>query len=152
MKTLARIQKGFSLVELMIVVAIVGILASFAVPYYGDYVAHSRLAGSLSVAQGMKVYVADCFLRTGDLNTCDADTNGIPTNIATGQVTHVETLVVENGVITLTSTAELSSGGNMEIVITPDTSVGSALQWNMTGSGCEDDGGTYNPRGINCTN
>ena len=64
-----RIQKGFTLIELMIVVAIVGILAAVALPAYNDYVGRSYVAEAASVAQGYKTAIAEYYAIEGDYPT-----------------------------------------------------------------------------------
>ena len=71
-------QQGFTLIELMIVVAIVGILASFAIPAYQNYIARAQVTEGLSLASGLKGPVAEVFSQDGVCanNTSNA-TNGI---------------------------------------------------------------------------
>lgn len=70
-------QQGFTLIELMIVVAIIAILAAIALPAYQDYVAKSQMTEAMSLASGQKVAVSEVFSADG---TCPTNgTAGIPT-------------------------------------------------------------------------
>jgi len=86
-----RAQGGFTLIELMIVVAIVGILAAIAIPRYQDYVARSQVTEGLSLASGMKVAMSETFLSTGSWPADDELNIGTATSDPAGR--YVSTLV-----------------------------------------------------------
>ena len=67
----AQMQKGFTLIELMIVVAIIGILAAVALPAYQDYIARAQMTEAMSLASGLKTNVSEVFAQDG---TCPVNT------------------------------------------------------------------------------
>ena len=94
-------QGGFTLIELMIVVAIIGILAAIAVPQYQQYTKKARFTEATQATQTRKIEVEACVQKTADVAQCDAGTNGIAANAA-GYSDVVNTIVVLDGKITVT--------------------------------------------------
>ncbi len=112
----SKVQKGFTLIELMIVVAIIGILAAVAIPAYQDYTVRAKVTEGLSLAAGIKTTVAENAASGVALSngTPAAAVNGTPA-IVTDQVTGI--LVTDgNGEITITYAA---SAGGGTLVLAP---------------------------------
>ncbi|MCW5155901.1 pilin, partial [Burkholderia cenocepacia] len=93
----AKAQKGFTLIELMITVAIVGILAAVALPAYQDYTIRAQVAEGLSLADGAKVVVAEYQDHHGSL---PADGTAAGYSVSTGK--YVTGTAIANGIITAT--------------------------------------------------
>jgi type IV pilus assembly protein PilA len=93
---------GFSLIELMIVVAIIGILAMIAIPSYQSYTARARFSEVMSTAQVYKTAVSLAFQSGKSSSEINTGTNGIP--IAAKATKNLAEIKVENGVITATGT------------------------------------------------
>lgn len=123
-----KVQAGFTLIELMIVVAIIGILAAIALPAYQDYTIRSQVSEALSLGSGLKIQVADVFADSGDIGDADSGSNGIPAaNEVVGK--YVDQVTVTDGVIEARMGNDAHSAVDTHtLVISPVTHLGS-IEW-----------------------
>ncbi|HHS1840464.1 pilin [Neisseria meningitidis] len=104
------LQKGFTLIELMIVIAIVGILAAVALPAYQDYTARAQVSEAILLAEGQKSAVTEYYLNHGEWPGDNSSAGVASSSEIKGK--YVEKVEVAKGVITATM---LSTGVNKEI-------------------------------------
>jgi type IV pilus assembly protein PilA len=129
-------QQGFTLIELMIVVAIIGILAAIAIPAYQDYTIRAQVSEGLNLAGGAKAAVSEYTMDRGRFPT-DNNLAGIS---ASGDISgkYVTQVAVAAGVITVTYGNEAHSLlSTNTLVLTPTTNAGS-VEWDCAGGGIAD--------------
>ncbi len=134
--TIQKAQQGFTLIELMIVVAIIGILASVAIPSYQNYTKKAKFTEVILATSPFKLGVDMCFQMTQSLAECPKTApirNGVPVDTAAafGKVASVATTLT-TGVITATSTSADFGGTAYTYILTPTVS-GTSLTWAASG-------------------
>jgi type IV pilus assembly protein PilA len=133
------VQKGFTLIELMIVIAIIGILAAIAIPQYQDYVIRSKLGSSIASASAIKTAIGVYYQEQGGYPAAD-DWTGLGLPAAPGAseyVSAVNTTAAGEIVLTLQNIKSASIDGTT-LTLTPAVDAGNTkMTWSCAGSSAE---------------
>jgi len=131
---MTKLQKGFTLIELMIVVAIIGILAAIAIPAYQDYTIRAQVSEGMNLAAAAKAAVAESFLNRGTapVNRTQAGMSAVKTDTTGKYVTSVE---VANGVIQIQYGKDANVAiRNETLELVPWISVDNSIAWKCGGA------------------
>ncbi|MES1942910.1 fimbrial protein pilin [Salinisphaera sp. PC39] len=131
-------QQGFTLIELMIVVAIIGILAAIAIPAYQDYTIRAKVSEVMGLAAKDKTSVSEYYISTGDM---PADTGEAGINTSADQSTYVNSIAYNQTSTSVTLTYTLENlGGSADTKTLVFEGVGSnnGVQWTCDSGTLED--------------
>ncbi len=131
-----KVQQGFTLIELMIVVAIIGILAAIALPAYQDYTARSQFSEAVNLAGGLKTVVADIYADKGAFTDADSGNFGVPA-AADVKGKYTTSVTVTDGVVVALAGGDASALiAGKTITLTPTANNGS-IEWACTSNAAD---------------
>ena len=126
---LKQVQKGFTLIELMIVIAIIGILAAIAIPAYQNYTIRAQVTEGLTLADGWKTAIAEYYANTGNMPGAIGNLAG--TSQSTGK--YESSILVSSGSIVITygasANAKLATASSNVLALIPYTNANNDVLW-----------------------
>lgn len=127
------LKKGFTLIELMIVIAIIAILATIAIPSYTNYTQKAALSEILQASASYKSDVEICIYNTGSTESCDGGSNGVQANKTDSTAKYLKSVSVSDGAITVTGKGSIDG---FSYTMTPSFT-NNNVSWTVTCKGSD---------------
>lgn len=123
-----KTSKGFTIIELMIAVAIIGVLAAIAIPAYSNYLNRAKVSEAFQMAGPFQTGIAECYQNNTSVTNCDAGASGVPS----AQSGAYGAISVAQGVITFTFASAGDSLNGGRVILSPQPASSGVVNWTCT--------------------